>query len=465
MHRLHAGIALQTYLPSALADFDRVARFAYERVQNGGAPIRVRLVKGANLAMERVESALNNWSVPVLPDKARVDANFKRVLLRAGGSGAASAVHVGLASHNLFDVCLGLVLQSSRDLEGRLSFELLHGMADPLQQSLRALGASVLVYAPVVGEHEFPSAIACLVRRLDENTATDNYLRHSFGMRAGSTAWDEQVAKFRAACSAIDVPETHPRRAVNRDVEPLVPTRREFENEADTDFSSAINRHWVERHLSDMRAWSDQGDGVVRSKIARLEQLQGDRVAGFDPSRPGVVPYSIVLATASELDHALTAGTRKFSRRCPPSNNRMTWLQAAAHGLRSARGELIATMVLDAGKRVIEADAEVSEAIDFAEYYARTYQQLADDTHNMGAQLEPRGVTVVTPPWNFPLAIPLGGVFAALVAGNPCNPKTSTGNSVGGGACVRSVVASRDPRGLVAARRLSRRRGFSPDNG
>src|SRR5690606_23343477 len=102
-----------------------------------------------------------------------------------------------------------------------------------------------------------------------------------------------------------------------------------------------------------------------------------------------------------------------------PIEQRMAWLRAAAHALREARGELIALMVLDAGKRVLEADVEVSEAIDFAEYYAHSYEQMNADAHRRASNLQPRGVTVVTPPWNFPLAIPLGGVFAALAAGNP----------------------------------------------
>lgn len=415
---LHAGIALQTYLPSTLGDFERLARFAYTRVQRGGAPIRVRLVKGANLAMERVESALHGWASPILPDKARVDANFKRVLLRACGGGESKAVHVGLASHNLFDVALGLVLQSSRAVDDRLSFELLHGMAEPLQRALRRLGARVLVYAPVVGEHEFPSAIAYLVRRLDENTAVDNYLRHSFGMQVGIPAWDEQVARFRAACSAISVNEPLTKRAPERDSEQPLLRRSEFVNEADTDFASAVNRRWIERHLASRKAWSDRGDGVVHSRIAGVTRSRGELAPGFDPSRPEVVPYHVTLATASEVEQALETGVAAL--RIPPSlEQRLTWLQAAAHGLRQVRGELIAAMVLDAGKRVAEADVEVSEAIDFAEYYWRSYQQLETDARNMGARLDARGLTVVTPPWNFPLAIPLGGVFAALVAGNP----------------------------------------------
>ena len=72
-------------------------------------------------------------------------------------------------------------------------------------------------------------------------------------------------------------------------------------------------------------------------------------------------------------------------------------------------------MLLDAGKNITEADVEISEAIDFANYYAQAWTIPAGST---GRRQTPIGVVVVTPPWNFPYAIPAGGVLAALVAGN-----------------------------------------------
>jgi RHH-type proline utilization regulon transcriptional repressor/proline dehydrogenase/delta 1-pyrroline-5-carboxylate dehydrogenase len=74
-------------------------------------------------------------------------------------------------------------------------------------------------------------------------------------------------------------------------------------------------------------------------------------------------------------------------------------------------------MLLDAGKRVEQADVEISEAIDFAEYYAESFAQLA--LAHPELSLTPGGIGVVTPPWNFPLAIPAGGVLALLMSGHP----------------------------------------------
>ncbi len=413
---LSAGIALQTYLPETLEVFERIAAWATQRVQRGGAAIRVRLVKGANLAMERVEASLHGWRVPVLPSKMLVDANFKRVLLAAASHPL--AVKLGVGSHNLFDVCFGLMVRSSRQLHEELSFEFLHGMADPLQRSLRQLGASVLVYTPIVGEHEFPSAIAYLVRRLDENTSADNYLRHSFGMRVGSPEWEDQNSKFRAACSLIEERVEPHGRGADRRLPLSVNEGSGFENEADTDFALAGNREWIHEHLRVCRERCDAAGYHAASRVGGTLCTAGGRFEGFDPSRPGVVPYRGILASGGDIERALSSGTLAATR-VPPTSERRRWLSQAATVLRRARGELIALMVMDAGKRVAEGDVEVSEAIDFAEYYAETHDQLEQEAKRVASQLAPRGLTVVTPPWNFPLAIPLGGVFAALIAGNP----------------------------------------------
>src|SRR5262249_30998515 len=79
------------------------------------------------------------------------------------------------------------------------------------------------------------------------------------------------------------------------------------------------------------------------------------------------------------------------------------------------RDDLIGAMIVDGAKTVPEADPEVSEAIDFARYYARSLDALGSPD---GCRMEPLGVIVVAPPWNFPLSIPAGGVLAALATGN-----------------------------------------------
>jgi RHH-type proline utilization regulon transcriptional repressor/proline dehydrogenase/delta 1-pyrroline-5-carboxylate dehydrogenase len=132
---------------------------------------------------------------------------------------------------------------------------------------------------------------------------------------------------------------------------------------------------------------------------------------GFDPSRPRVVPYRYHLARGADLERAVGVARRAQSSRRDGEGRREV-VRRVAQLLRRRRAELIAAMLLDAGKRVVEADAEVSEAIDFAEYYLRLAEATAGDERLVA---RPKGVVLVTSPWNFPLAIPMSGVLAAYL--------------------------------------------------
>ncbi len=101
---LDAGIVLQAYLPDSCAALQRLAEFARERKRRYGSIVKVRLVKGANLAMERVESQLRGWPQAPFTSKTEVDANFKRLLDLAIDPRHEGALRVGVASHNLFDI-------------------------------------------------------------------------------------------------------------------------------------------------------------------------------------------------------------------------------------------------------------------------------------------------------------------------------------------------------------------------
>ena len=152
-----------------------------------------------------------------------------------------------------------------------------------------------------------------------------------------------------------------------------------------------------------------------RRRAARRRRA---RPTGRDPSRPGRVAYRHALAGPADVERALTvaraaqAGVGRATR----SRSARRSLEACAAELGRRRGDLIGAMIVDGAKTVTEADAEVSEAVDFARYYARTLREAAAELDD--CRMEPLGVVVVTPPWNFPLSIPAGGVLAALAAGN-----------------------------------------------
>ncbi len=91
---------------------------------------------------------------------------------------------------------------------------------------------------------------------------------------------------------------------------------------------------------------------------------------------------------------------------------------AVAETMARARGDTLATMAHTAVKTIGEGDPEVSEAIDFARYYADRAREIDEFCARTGARFQPLGTVVVAPPWNFPYSIPAGGVLAALAAGN-----------------------------------------------
>ena len=194
---LSAGIVLQAYLPDSHRAQRALTEWAMARRARGGAPIKLRIVKGANLAMERIEAAVHGWPQAPYETKAEVDANYKRMLEYGCRPEHAAAVHLGVASHNLFDVAYGLVLREAHHVEPWVEFEMLEGMANHQARAVQARAGGLLLYAPVVRAEDFHSAIAYLVRRLDENTAPENFLRHLFDLEPGSPEWmAERIASW-----------------------------------------------------------------------------------------------------------------------------------------------------------------------------------------------------------------------------------------------------------------------------
>ncbi len=380
--RLEAGVVLQAYLPDAWTVQRDLIGWARRRLDCGGAGIRMRIVKGANLAMERVDSEIHGWPLAPYGSKIEVDANFKRLLREGCRPENARAVRLGVASHNLFDIAYGLLLRAREGVEDRVGFEMLEGMANHQARALRDASSDLLLYAPVVRREDFHSAIGYLVRRLDENTSPENFLHDLFGMKPGDQAWENQKSRFLAACREIDHRSAGPHRVQNRVTDPRPPRSLDepFQNEADTDWSLPHNVAWI------------------RAKVDALRAAEMTTV-------PGPSPVGRVLEIAVAARNAWQA--LGFSARGE-------LLAQVAAVLASRRGEMIATMVMDAKKSVMEADAEFSEAVDSADYYARGFSAEWFD----GTTFEPFGTVLITPPWNFPLAIPCGGILAALVAGN-----------------------------------------------
>ncbi len=202
---LTAGVALQSYLPDSIAALDDVCAWAAARRRSGGAMVRVRIVKGANLAMEQVDAELSGWLQAPYATKAEVDASYKRMLDRAFDAAGRGDLSVGVGSHNLFDVAWALTLRDARGLTDVVEIEMLEGMAPAQSRAVRAAAGGLLLYCPVVDDADYASAIAYLSRRLDENAAEENFLRAVFTITAGSRSWEVERAKFGVAVASAPV--------------------------------------------------------------------------------------------------------------------------------------------------------------------------------------------------------------------------------------------------------------------
>ena len=204
-----------------------------------------------------------------------------------------------------------------------------------------------------------------------------------------------------------------------------------FSNEPVADFSKPANRQAMERALAEVRAQLGREYDLL---IAGRREKTGDKLTSLNPSRPVEVVGVHAKATAALAKEAVESAYSFFPQwSATPAATRAGMLLKAAASLRKRKFEFDAWLVYEAGKTWPEAEADVCEAIDFCEYYARQMQRLAqpDPLLQLPGEKDelvylPLGVGVVIPPWNFPLAILAGMTVAALVAGNTVVLKPSS---------------------------------------
>ncbi len=366
---VHAGVVLQAYLPDSWGAQQRLTEWARARVAAGGAPIKLRLVKGANHAMETVEAELHDWNVAPYTSKADTDANFKRMLEFACQPENARVVRVGVGSHNLFDIALALELRDRNGVAACVEIEMLEGMANHQARAVEQAAGGVLLYAPIVKRDDFASALAYLIRRLDENTSPQNFLHDLFGLTPGGETWEKQRKLFLAAWANRNDVGAQSHRASLPAALGVV-----FHNEPDSDWTQATRRGAVAKAIENWQPSPPPAVGDLNEVLERARTAQGAWETLGDETRAEIL------------------------RRC-------------AEVMAARRDESIACLRVHAKKAVWESDAEISEAIDFAHYYAL-------QTAPQGTKAKALGIVAVTPPWNFPFAIPCGGVLAALMAGN-----------------------------------------------
>jgi RHH-type proline utilization regulon transcriptional repressor/proline dehydrogenase/delta 1-pyrroline-5-carboxylate dehydrogenase len=383
------GIAMQAYLRSGDEDARNLAEWSVRRDR----PVTVRLVKGAYWDYETIHAEQMGWPVPVWSRKRDSDACFERmsrILLdatpRSTGRGG---IKLALGSHNARSIAAALAHLDRLGLpRNAIELQMLYGMGDELKAATAEMGLRLREYVPV---GEMIPGMAYLVRRLLENTSNESWLRAGFADGAtpdmllasphGDAARDPGLAALDEA----------PRRHHLSPAVPGVGDGQPFFNESMRDFADPAQR----------TAFGAAVETCTLPKVA-------------------------IDATEQDADRALDAAHRAFpSWRDTPFATRADVLVKAADAMRRRRDELSGIVVRESGKTWREADADVCEAIDFCEFYARTAaelfapQRIGRFVGELDEQWhQPRGVAAVISPWNFPLAICCGMTAAALVTGN-----------------------------------------------
>lgn len=423
---LLAGIVVQAYLPDAGLFQQKLLEFAKKRVADGGAPLKMRLVKGANLQMETIISSLKGWKNPVLPTKIDVDANYLHILDVALQPENAKVIHVGVASHNFFTIGYAYLLSQQNNVQEYVTFEMLEGMANHLPRVMRKLDKQIILYTPVVKQEHFLNAVSYLVRRLDENTGEDNFLSYSFNLKYGSEEWNFLEKQFEKAYALKDSMKADSFRKQDRNKPPALDKDiNTFHNEPDTNLDLPQNRKWA---LDILKKWSTEVNDknfIVPVQIGEKEVITEHKKKYYDRSRNDEVCFCEAnLSSLDQVKEIITiAEADESGWRKTPLEKRNKILHQVAENLSAKRGDMIGCMSAITGKTFMEGDVEVSEGIDFCRFYPITMKKF-DEMDDIS--YSPKGIVLVIPPWNFPFAIPVGGVAAGLASGNTVILKPAT---------------------------------------
>ena len=413
----HCGIVVQCYLHESPRDLAALAAWA----QNRGTPVWVRLVKGAYWDYETIHAEAAGWPIPVWQEKWQTDACYEAATTFVMEH--ADVLRPALGSHNLRSLAHGMAVAEHLGLDRRaVEMQMLYGMGDAEKEAVTKAGWRMRVYMPY---GELVPGMAYLVRRLLENSSNDSFLRAGFIKHVPP---EVLLAPPR--------PPAGGHRETSRSADALHEPPA-FENDPLADFSIDANRQAMAHAIDRMTASLTTGPVRVPVVIDGREVATPQSLLRENPSDRRQAVAEVSLAGVADAERAVAVAHAALPAwRAIDVRQRADVLHAVASLMRARRDELAATMVLEVGKPWREADADVAEAIDFCDYYARQAVDLFAARHvNVPGEENvtrflPRGVVVVIAPWNFPLAILAGMTTAALVTGNPVVMKPAEQSSL-----------------------------------
>ncbi|MBW8189697.1 bifunctional proline dehydrogenase/L-glutamate gamma-semialdehyde dehydrogenase PutA [Neiella marina] len=398
------GLVVQTYSKVALPVLQWVNALAQEQ----GDEIPIRLVKGAYWDSEiKLSQQLGLPYYPVFTRKASTDVSYLACARYVLSEATKGNIYPQFATHNAHSVVSILSFAGERDFE----FQRLHGMGEDLYALIKQNhNARCRIYAPV-GDHK--DLLPYLVRRLLENGANTSFVHKLL---------DPKVAP--EALAAHPVLQLKEKASLAND-QIVMPEAL---------FSDRINSAGINLHMSCMRepflaaleAWSNN-EWQAGAVINGVTQLDTSSRPVNCPAQPQELVGQVHDADRNLTELAIAAAHAGFANwHKTPIEHRAVALEKLADLLEQHSDELIALCVREAGKTLQDSIDEVREAVDFCRYYAQQGRALFAKPQLMPGptgesntlSLEGRGVFACISPWNFPLAIFLGQISAALVAGN-----------------------------------------------
>ncbi|MEN8260713.1 MAG: bifunctional proline dehydrogenase/L-glutamate gamma-semialdehyde dehydrogenase, partial [Pseudomonadota bacterium] len=406
------GIAMQAYLRENQKDLEGLIEWVAAR----GAPITVRLVRGAYWDYETVIAKQHGWPVPVWERKPDTDAAYERCLRLLMMNHA--SVRPAVATHNLRSIALAMALADEYALsKDRFEFQMLFGMADDLKHALSSMDYCMRVYMPY-GE-PIPG-MAYLVRRLLENASSQSFI---FDAQPSGLDLERLLSPPETGDAAE---EKAPEGQHGEGPGGLPP----FRNEPVLRFTASGERDGFSEAIEGVR--SQLGETYPLIINGRAVE-NGSYIDSVNPACPTELVGRVAKAGLKEADRAVEGALASLAgwSETQPDQRAQLLLKAAAL-LRARRMEFAAWEIFEAGKTWREADANITETIDFLEYYARQALRMAQgravtvpgEVNFNGYR--PCGVGVIIPPWNFPSAILMGMLCAAIVTGNTVILKPSS---------------------------------------
>jgi len=392
------GFVVQAYQKRAPFVLD----YLIDLAQRSRRRLMVRLVKGAYWDSEIKRAQLDGLEgFPVYTRKVHTDVSYlacARKLLAAP-----QAVFAQFATHNAHTVAAILAMAGENFYLGQYEFQCLHGMGEPLYEEVVAangLNRPCRIYAPV-GTHE--TLLAYLVRRLLENGANTSFVHQINDPRLSLDAIVADPVRLARNIQPLGAP--HPKIALPR---ALFGEARD--NSAGLDLSN-------EQRLASLAAAGLASLEVAlhaRPILADGEVPDGPSHAVRNPADRRDVVGQVTEATPEVAQRAVALAVKAASVwQATPPDERAAVLRRAADAIEARLPHLVALIVREAGRTIPAAIGEVREAID-----ALRYDAAQVDARLHGAEHRPLGPVVAISPWNFPLAIFIGQIAAALAAGN-----------------------------------------------